>query len=173
MGRERKIIRLREYDYRQSGAYAITLCVHERRMAFGVVVDGAVRLNPYGRLALGCWMAIPDHFSQVILDEVVVMPNHLHGILFIEGEAPPTSEEAIHLRQFGKPQGGSLGTVIGAYKSAVTKRIGEQRGARTRVWQERFFDHVIRNDDDLVYQRRYIQNNPSRWTDDEFYSAGP
>ena len=82
------------------------------------------------------------------------MPNHLHVILWICNEAPPTPEQEARLRQFGKPQPGSLGTIIGSFKSAVTKAIGEKRACKTRVWQPKFFDHIIRDDRDLEMQRR-------------------
>jgi putative transposase len=166
---ERKIARLREYDYRQSGAYAVTICVHERRLALGRIEDGTVRLHPFGRIAQERWLAIPQHHPIVVLDEFIVMPNHIHGILFIENESPPTIEEEIELRRFGKPQSGSLGTVIGSFKSGVTKRIGEARGCKTEVWQQKFWDHIIRDEHDLHNQREYIFNNPANWEDDDLH----
>src|SRR6476469_590799 len=112
MGLLRKITRLRNYDYRQSGAYAVTICCHNRRMAFGKVEDGAVRLHPFGVIARDCWLAIPAHFPNVDLDEFIIMPNHVHGILFLEAEAPPTLETETSLRQFGQSLSASLSTVI-------------------------------------------------------------
>jgi REP element-mobilizing transposase RayT len=172
MRHERKITRLREYDYRQNGAYAITICVHERRLAFGRICDGVVRLHPFGRVATNCWLAIPSHFLGVELDEFVVMPNHVHGVLWIQNEAPPTPQQEIEIRQFGQPQSDSLGTVIGAFKSAVTKEIGRQRSNKTEVWQRGFYDHIIRNDHDLELQRQYIRDNPAKWEEDEHFRRG-
>lgn len=173
MGLKRKITRLREYDYRQSGAYAITICTHERRMAFGRIENGDMRLHPFGLIAQERWLAIPDHHMGVQLDEFIIMPNHIHGILFIEAEAPPTPEAETSLRQFGKPLSSSLSTIIGSYKSGVTKRVSEARGHRTRVWQERFYEHVIRHDRDLECQREYIDGNPSGWANDELNPQAP
>ena len=99
----------------------------------------------------------------------MVMPNHIHGILFIENETPPTEEKEIELRQFGKPLSGSLSVIIASYKSGVTKRIGEARGCKTEVWQSKFWDHIIRDEHDLQKQREYILNNPSNWENDDLH----
>ena len=167
MRHERKIARLRHYDYRSNGAYAVTICSFGKRMVFGRIENGAMRLHPFGAIVEQLWLMVPDHFPIVELDEFQVMPNHFHAILWIENEAPPTPAQEAELRQFGKPQPGSLGTIIGSFKSAVTKAIGEKRECKTRVWQPRFFDHIIRDDRDLETQRRYIENNPANWPDDE------
>ncbi|BCM89404.1 hypothetical protein IAD21_01250 [Abditibacteriota bacterium] len=166
---ERKIARLREFDYRQSGVYAVTICVRERRPAFGKIENGIMRLHPFGRIAQEDWLAIPSHYSHVTLDEFVVMPNHIHGILFIENEAPPSPEEEIELRRFGKSRSRSLSVIIGNFKSGVSRRIGEARECQTRVWQERFWDHIIRDELDLQNQREYIFNNPANWERDELH----
>jgi putative transposase len=169
MRHERKISRLREFDYRQNGAYAITVCVHERRLAFGRVENGEMKFNRFGRIADEDWRAIPIHYSGVILDEWIVMPNHLHGILFLHNEVPPSVDEERELRQFGKPMSGSLSSIIGNYKSGVTRRIGGMRACKTVVWQRGFYEHIIRNERDLQLQREYIRNNPSKWADDELH----
>jgi len=81
--RHRRSIRLKGYDYSQAGAYFITIVTQDRACLFGEVVDGEMRLNEAGRIAERCWRAIPDHFPHVRLDEFVIMPNHVHGILWI------------------------------------------------------------------------------------------
>jgi REP element-mobilizing transposase RayT len=167
---ERKITRMREFDYTQSGAYAITICVSRRRGAFGRMENGMVRLHPFGKIAERHWKNIPSHYSNIFLDEFIFMPNHMHGIVWIEGEAPPSLKREIELRRFGEAQSGSLSSIIGSYKSGVTKEIGELRGSKTAVWQPCFHDHIIRNDVDLFFQRQYIQQNPSQWAEDEFYT---
>lgn len=85
----RRSIRLKGYDYTQPGAYFITICTHHRVHLFGAVVDGEMQLNALGEVAYQCWLAIPDHFPHAALDEFVIMPNHVHGILWIV-ERPPT-----------------------------------------------------------------------------------
>lgn len=81
--RNHRSIRLKGYDYSRRGAYFVTICVHKRACLFGEIVDGEMVLNDAGSVAAKCWHAIPDHFPHVILDTFVVMPNHVHGILFI------------------------------------------------------------------------------------------
>ena len=169
MRRERKITRLREYDYRQNGAYAVTLCVHERRWAFGKVENSVVRLNQFGQVAMEHWLAIPQRRLNVELDGFVIIPNHIHGILLLRGQ-PPT-DDTPETRQFGQAQRNALGSVIGSYKSGVTRNINALRGQATCVWQSRFYEHTIRHDQDLEHQRQYIVNNPLKWTEDEFYVA--
>ena len=79
----RRSIRLRGYDYTQPGAYFITICTRQRAPLFGRVVDGKMALNAWGRIVWACWREIPHHFPHVELDAFVVMPNHVHGVIFI------------------------------------------------------------------------------------------
>ena len=80
----RRSIRLKRYDYTQQGAYFVTICTHQRNCLFGEIVDGEIKLNTNGEIARGSWLSIPRHFKNVELDEFVIMPNHLHGIIIIE-----------------------------------------------------------------------------------------
>ena len=79
----RRSIRLKGYDYTQQGAYFVTICTHQRNCLFGEIVDGEMKLNTNGEIARGSWLSIPRHFQNVELDEFVIMPNHLHGIILI------------------------------------------------------------------------------------------
>ncbi|MFM7372811.1 MAG: hypothetical protein ACKO2Z_34520, partial [Sphaerospermopsis kisseleviana] len=79
----RRSIRLKGYDYSQIGAYFVTICTHHRNCLFGEIVDGEMKLNTNGEVAKGCWLSIPRHFQNVELDEFVIMPNHVHGIIII------------------------------------------------------------------------------------------
>jgi REP element-mobilizing transposase RayT len=81
----RKSIRLPHYDYTQAGAYFVTICAHNRKCLFGEIVDGQPRLNENGRIVAASWQVIPSHFENVKLDAHVVMPNHIHGIIFLVG----------------------------------------------------------------------------------------
>ncbi|QJB43354.1 transposase [Dolichospermum flos-aquae] len=80
----RRSIRLKVYDYTQQGAYFVTICTHQRNCLFGEIVDGEIKLNTNGEIARGSWLSIPRYFKNVELDEFVIMPNHLHGIIIIE-----------------------------------------------------------------------------------------
>ncbi len=168
----RRSIRLRGYDYTQAGAYFITVCTHDGACVFGDVVDGVMQLNECGAIVRDCWMAIPDHFLQTALDEFVIMPNHVHGIVVLVGathdpvgatHASPLPGDSSPGRPRG-PQRRSIGSIIGSFKSAVTKRINERRGTPGAiVWQRNYYEHIIRTDESLTRIREYILTNPLRW----------
>ncbi len=181
----RRSIRLCEYDYRRDGAYFITICTHDRAPIFGSIVNASVRLSDSGKWARDCWWAIPRHFPQVFLDRFVIMPDHVHGIIVIRNHAPdvdpqivirnsPGTVGARHVvplhahttvrRRFGEPIPGSLSTIVGTFKSAVTRHM-KNNGMTERVWQRNYYEHVIRNDRDLWAIRRYIVTNPERWNE--------
>jgi REP element-mobilizing transposase RayT len=173
--KRRRSIRLPAYDYRWPGAYFVTICTPERSCLFGGVTSGAVVLNATGRIVESCWQAIPTHFPNVILDEFVVMPNHVHGIVIL-AEADRSAVGAQHavplqresLRQFQKPPAESLSSVIGSFKSASTRQINLLRGTSgAPVWQRNYYEHVVRNEEDLQAIRQYIRDNPAQWAMDE------
>ncbi len=126
-----------------------------------MIVDGQMHLHAAGREAGQCWLQIPRHFPNVELDEFVVMPNHVHGILVLSRGAAcraPTVE------RFGQPVSGSLPTVIRSFKSAVTQRSNALHGTPgASVWQRNYYEHVIRDEASLQGMREYIANNPLQW----------
>jgi putative transposase len=81
--RHRHSIRLKGYDYSQAGGYYLTIVSYQREPLFGEILNGEVQINPLGTIVQDCWLEIPTHFPHVVLDAFVVMPNHIHGILFI------------------------------------------------------------------------------------------
>ena len=160
----RRSIRLREYDYAQAGAYFVTLVAHARECLFGRVVEGQTHLSMPGEVVAAEWLRSARIRGEIELDAFVVMPNHVHGIVVIRdvgahGRAPlPTA-----LRRSPR----SLGSFIAGFKSAATKRINAIRGTPgVPVWQRNYYEHVIRDDDDLGRVRRYIAENPLRWDED-------
>jgi REP element-mobilizing transposase RayT len=123
----RRSIRLKGYDYSGPGWYYVTICTFERKFLFGEIVHSQMRPAMIGTIAQECWNEIPKHFPRAALDVSVVMPNHLHGILIIGGEVgarhgvpvqPPRPPAA-----FGQPVPGSLATLLGLFKQAVTRRV--------------------------------------------------
>lgn len=160
----RRSVRLRGFDYAAPFGYFVTVCVHEKRRAFGRIVEGVMHHNAYGRIACEDWLALPSHFVNVRLDEWVVMPNHMHGILFLDSNASP-DEKA----RFGNSKKGALGTIVGGYKSGVKRRINALRENKVEVWQRSFYDRIIRDEKELNAIRRYIIENPINWPDDEHY----
>ena len=144
-------------------------------MIFGNIEDGEMMLNDVGRIVGNVWNDIPTHFPGVELDAFVVMPNHVHGVIVIDGNddgeivsrAGVGARHASPLRPCGAvPR--SLGAIVGSFKSAVTKRVNENCGTPgAPVWQRNYYEHVIRDEGDLERIREYIDNNPLRWEKDE------
>jgi putative transposase len=165
--RHRRSIRLREYDYTEVGAYFVTICAYNRECLFGEIVHGEMRLNGFGKTIEDEWLRTATIRPYIELGEVVIMPNHVHGIVSIRDEGRGKARLAPTTGTFGYPVGGSLPTIIGAFKSASTKRINEMRGTPgAPLWQRNYFEHVIRNEAELNRIREYIALNPSRWDND-------
>ncbi len=163
----RHSMRLQGFDYTQEGAYFVTACLQDRACLFGDISDGKMILNDAGLMAEKCWNEIPAHFPHIELDEFVVMPNHIHGIIVLH-DGRGTACRAPTAERFGKPVAGSLSTVIRSFKSAVTKCFNESRNVSGhRIWQRNYYEHIIRDDASLNLIRQYIIENPSRWAEDE------
>ena len=173
--RRRSSLRLRGFDYASPGAYFVTVCTWRRNCLLGDVVDGEVRLSPLGEIVTDCWKGISEHLPYAAVDVSIVMPNHMHGILFLHGERPSagtvgaTHASPLHIPDTTSGQAlSSLSAVVGSYKAASTRLINRQRGtAGDPVWQRGFYEHVIRDEADLHRIRRYIEENPLRWAEDE------
>jgi REP element-mobilizing transposase RayT len=169
----RRSIRLPGYDYTLPGGYFVTICTYNRECLFGEIVDGAMILNEYGEIVRDEWLNTGNIRSNIIIDEFVVMPNHLHGILIVGARCnvplhPNNLRRAPTIEQFGKPVSNSIPTIVRLFKSAVTKKINQIRNTPTNpVWQRNYYEHIIRNDDELNRIREYIVNNPLKWESDE------
>jgi len=162
----RRSIRLKGWDYRNSGAYFVTLVAHERELLFGEMVGDEVRLSEFGEIARDEWLASPNIRREIQLDVFVVMPNHIHGIVWIVSDDVGATGRSPLPPPHG-PASKSLGSFIAGYKSVVTKRINQIRGTPgIPVWQRNYYDRIIRSERELDAIRRYIQNNPSRWAED-------
>ena len=153
----RKSIRLKGYDYSQAGAYYVTIATHERRVLFGDVVDGEMRLNESGQLVVDVWEWLAARHSYVELDSYVVMPNHLHGIIVIDD--PRRGDSRIAPTRH-KP----LGRLVGMFKTVTTKQVNLAQGTPgQRLWQRNYYERVIRNDEEWNRVREYIAANPTQW----------
>lgn len=164
----RRSIRLRGYDYTQAGTYFVTLCTYQRECLFGEIVNGRMCLNEIGCIVAEEWLRTSEIRLEIELDEWVVMPNHIHGIIVMtesagaHGHAPPPNHRGMPYR---KPR--SLSSLVAGFKSAATKRINEIRQTPTRpIWQRNYYECIIRNEKSLCNIRQYIVNNPRRWTVD-------
>lgn len=170
---KRKSPRLPEFDYSLEGGYFITIVTHNHFSIFGNVYAGEMCLNKVGLIAQECWQEIPKHFPDIVLDEFIIMPNHVHGILFINEQnvgarhASPAESSPYrgrHASPLQKPKMGTLSTIIGSYKSAVTSQINHRKiSLGQSVWQRSFYDRVIRDESELDILRAYIHHNIAKW----------
>jgi len=150
----RKSLRLSTYDYSNAGYYFVTICTYEQECFFGEIVEEGMHLNSAGQMIASVWGNIPRRLNQIGLDSFIVMPNHIHGIIVLE-------------------KGVALSRVIQAFKSISTNEY--IRGVRRQgwkkfnynLWQRSFYDHVIRNEKDLLRVQEYISNNPLQWAIDD------
>ena len=148
-------LRLEGYDYSLEGAYFVTVVTRKRANLFGDVVNETIQLSPLGELLEQCWYAIPHHFPSTILGSFMIMPNHVHGIIIIK-------DQAVGARHASP----LLGTIIGSFKSAVSRQAGNVLGINN-IWQRYYYVHIIRDQQDLEQITSYILDNPRQWNEDE------
>lgn len=161
----RHAYRLKSWDYRAKGAYFVTICAWKRRPVFGEIRGEIMGLNRFGCVVWDEWRLLESRRPNLILDEFIVMPNHLHLILFLTNEQIPSAEPDNSLTP------DSLGAVIGGFKSGVTREIGRLRGIKTEVWQGRYRDRVVRDERELLLMRQYIRNNVVNWPKDKHFAS--
>jgi REP element-mobilizing transposase RayT len=172
----RRSIRLPEHDYSSPGIYFITICLQDRACLLGGVAAGTIRLSESGIIAENCWQAIPGRFPGTRLDDYVIMPNHVHGIIVMKGNGDHAG--VIHgLSPRMRRRTMMLPKIIGHFKMNTAKRINQMRRMPGRaVWQRNYYEHVVRNDMALNKIREYIRNNPRHWSSDvenPEYSGNP
>lgn len=172
--------RLASWDYSHNGAYFITICTANREHYFGKIINGQPQLSEQGKIAHQYWSQIPDHFEFVLLDEFLVMPNHIHGIIVIDkpGNEPGLSGvETLHATSLREPTNtmatispkpNSIPAIVRSFKSAVTKYCNENK--LPFGWQTRFHDHIIRDNNEFNRIKNYIINNPANWDSDKFFA---
>lgn len=160
--------RAKWWDYNSEGSYFITICTKNNEHLFGYVKDGEMILNEYGKIVSECWFDLPNHYCNIVLGEFQIMPNHIHCIVgvavAVETGLKPVctdAEKKIH----------GVFEFIRALKSFSSRRINEKRGTKgVSNWQERFHDHIIRNESEYYRIEDYIINNPKKWNEDCFFN---
>jgi len=174
----RRSVRLKGYDYSQPGAYFVTICTHERRKLFGDIVNGEMHINDVGQIAQRMWNALPQYYPSIELDQFVIMPNHLHGILIniddknrVKFSQSSVGKPIVPMQSLPMPMSGpapTLGLIIRRFKALTTYYI-HAAGSDEFAWQERYHEHVVPNTSDLERIRLYIVNNPASWTEDDLH----
>lgn len=150
--------RISGYDYSQPGFYYITVCTLQHRLVLGTIADGQMCLKRPGQVAESIWVTLPRRFSHVKLDEYVFMPNHMHAIIEL------TDLDATH----AGPRA-ALWEIVRVFKAATTYQIRHVEGDPRFTWEDNFYDTVICTEVALQQIRKYILDNPVRWTKDELY----
>lgn len=193
--------RLKNWDYGSNAAYFVTICTQDREHYFGEITNGVMQLSEIGLMADKYWLEIPEHFPFVELDEYVVMPNHVHGIIVINKPVETQDLASLEIQNFASEQSQSKNGIdsqfgdtkfcvstVGEYQNKFGPqsknlasiirgfKIGVTKNAREIhadfAWQSRYHDHIIRNDESYDKIREYINNNPMKWNDDKFHEEG-
>jgi putative transposase len=163
--------RYQGYDYSSPGKYFITICTKNKISYFGEVVNGKMILSEIGQIAEKFWLEIPGHFPNIDLDEFIIMPDHIHGIIIIKAPKsefqsnPPVQTPKLGVStntahsEFQTPKLG-VSTIINQFKRICTITI-KTRGFNF-AWQPRYYDHIIRTRIELYRIRKYIRENPEK-----------
>jgi len=189
----RRSIRLKGYDYTQPGAYFVTIVTHKRDEIFGEITNGRMKYSTLGEIVYQEWFRSAKIRKEIRLfeDEIVIMPNHIHGIVRImetagadgvrpnngirpESKKAPTQQDA-HREQDTRraslqrvPR--SLGSFVAGFKAWVTSRA-EHELHMTGIWQRNYHEHIIRNETDFNNIWNYIDTNPLHWQDDQLHPS--
>lgn len=162
---KRKNMRLQNYDYSQNGAYFITVCAKDRREMLWKPDVGANSVRPqnsfnnryalseYGLIVNKSIIDIPKHYQSALIDKYVIMPNHIHLIIVLQYDE--------NGRTMFAP---TISRIIKHLKENITKQIG------ISLWQKSFYDHIIRNEQEYQTIWQYIDENPLKWQEDEYYN---
>ncbi|MBU1104656.1 hypothetical protein KJ664_02010 [Patescibacteria group bacterium] len=178
----RRSIRLKEYDYSQNGWYFVTICTQNRKCLFGeipfvgadqcVCPNPVVRLNTAGNIVNKWWLELKNKFTNVELDEYVVMPNHIHGIINIVSGAHPLGAHPLGAHPLGAHTGAPLQEIIQWFKTMSTNeyirlvKSGALPPFEKSVWQRNYYEHIIRTKNELNRIQFYIKENPAMWERD-------
>ncbi len=179
MKSERKKNRLPCYDYSLPGYYYVTICTHKKKRYLGKFNEGELKLSDIGLICENFWKSIPIHFPETELDEFIIMPNHIHGILIINGVGNADKKGNVgnadkkgnvgnadlhSLQENNDRTKMLLSKCIQQFKSSVTRFINQKGIKNNFRWQKSFYERIIRNERELYFIRRYIRQNPLSWS---------
>ncbi len=179
----RRSIRLKGYDYSQTGLYFITICTQNGFCLFGYIQNGEMFLNNAGKMIEHQWQELISRFDNIKLHEFVVMPNHFHGIVELVGVPLVGTQTLVGTRNVlqppkkGQPQGiaPTVGDVVGAFKSLSTNdyirntKQNNWQPFEKKLWQRNYYEHIIRSDESYYKISEYVQTNPPKWQNDGYY----
>ena len=166
----RKTVRWAYHDYATSGIYYITIVTKDRYYYFGDIVDEKMIFTEQGKIAEECLLDIPNHYSMVNILNHVVMPNHIHILFQIDNEEADQEDYerlcktgGVNMREIRRKTHGknTVSDIMGAFKAAVTRQCNRRH--LEFDWLGRFYDHVVRNEEERLAYDRYIRNNIMNW----------
>ena len=164
---QRSSVRLRGYDYSQPGAYFVTICTQGRMCLLGDISGGEVQVTAVGGIVKHSWYDLPSHYRNIELDEFVVMPNHVHGIVIITDHVASTVGAGFKPAPTPPQRRHALPEIVRGFKTFSSRRINLMRSTPGhQFWQRNYYEHIIRSENELDQVRRYIQENPAKWADD-------
>ena len=174
-----KSSKLNNWDYSTPGKYFITICAYKKNNFFGKIENNKIRLKEIGLVAKSNWLEITRHFDNVKLDEFIIMPNHMHGIIEIlptikmpcrdaENRCRDVTCNVSTIMSKISPKKGSIPVIIRSYKGSVQKYANDNK--IFFGWQPRYFDEVIFDDKRYLKIKNYIKNNPDNWVKDKLFN---
>ncbi len=146
------------YDYSESGTYFVTICTQDRKELFGNVSDTKITVNNIGLMVNYWWRQLPQKYPTLHLDEYIIMPNHLHGIIVLSKNGRGDNGQ-------GNPAP-TIGNIIGFFKYQTTKHFNDFVGAgftRPKLWQRNYYERIIRDEKEFNHVRNYIHTNPANF----------
>ncbi|MFC1573677.1 transposase [Candidatus Latescibacterota bacterium] len=189
----RRSIRLKEYDYSQLGLYFITIVLQNKECLLGEIVNGEMVFNDAGQMITRWYFELENKFSNAKCHDYIIMPNHIHAIIeIIENPTTmntvgadlrvcPSDKSTEHiignqsehrLEKQGEHAGSPLHRIVQWFKTMTTNeyihrvKTGNWRPFFGKLWQRSYYDHIIRNENDLIRIREYIVQNPLKWEND-------
>ena len=142
----RKRIRLQGYDYSEGNMYFITICVKDRLEMLGEIIEDNIKLTKEGNIVKQNTNKIEQIYKNTIIDEYVIMPNHIHILLLINYKSSVT-----------------ISKIIKHFKTNITREI------EYSIWQKSFYEHIIRNEKEYLKIKEYIKNNVINWRKDKYF----
>lgn len=179
---------MKHYDYTRPGFYFITICTHNRIYRFGDIIGNKMNLNAFGEIVTTQWYHLPNHFDGIKSDQFIAMPNHIHAIIQIVGaplagarddttrarnDTTRARNDDCRATARGAPtRDKTVGDIVGAYKSLCVHHCLQWVKSHDpsfyigKLWQRNYWEHIIRNESELIRIREYIINNPRMWKND-------
>lgn len=158
---------MQHWDYSSDGEYFVTICTKNRKEYFGEIRNGIMGLNEMGCIVNKFWVNTLNHFDNIELGEYVIMPNHIHGIIIIQHPVETIHESSLRVMDIKQRRKMLIPKIIGRFKMQSAKYINLLiNNVGKPIWQQNYYDHIIRSDRDYYNICEYIQNNPRKWEQD-------